>query len=163
MHGRSVFGDTVGIPDPGARPRPIGYRVPTNFATPIDASVGTREALTTTLQRTQSMPVPVSVPGQRVGYGARSALTEYMSRTTPVTGVAPNNLPIGRPRNPQPHFGPQAPLGQRMLRRDAGIFARPYQVGGTRYDAEHGFGPPSLGASPDGLGFRGFAGLIGYR
>lgn len=161
FHGRSVFGDSVTVPDP-TKSRPI-QRVSTNGLVPVVATIGTRLPVTNIRERTVSMPVPQSYPGQRVGYGPAAPLTEYMTRTTPIGPPRPVHEAIGPwmevPEAPMRANG--APLEQRMLERDAGIFHRPPTVGGARYRPPHTFGVPVFSGfqgTPDGLG-----GIRGYR
>lgn len=160
FHGRSVFGDSVTIPDP-TRSSPIGRRVPSGGAWPIAATVGTRIDVTQVRERTESIPIPQTYPGQRTDYGMRDPLDATMTRTIPIDHTRGVNVPIGPGRSPIPYQGPAAPLQQRMLERYAGIFHRPPEVGPQRYAPQHEFGPPTLGGlrgTPDGLG-----GLVGYR
>lgn len=166
FHGRGVFGDSVTIPDP-TKSRPIGYRVPVGGTWPIDATVGARQDVVGIRERTESINIPQAGYGQRTDRDVSGPLREFMSRTIPLDHARGVNVPIGPERSPIPYQGPAAPLQQRMLQKYAGVFHRPPEVGPHRYDAHHEFGPPVLGASPDGLGylrgFRGFGALRGYR
>lgn len=158
MRNQGIFGDSSAAPDP-TRSRPVmgsnvGTLVPVDHTFPLTSTIGTRIDVTKTLARTVSMPIPPEQPGQRVDYGMVSPLTGHLTRTLPITRTMQRTLPIGPPRDPRPRWGAPVPLDVQMLQRWSGIFHRPPEVGPHRYNANHPFGPPVLGAfgNPDGLG-----------
>ena len=162
---QSIFGDDVPVGDP-TKAQVIGARVPSQGVYPVQATLGTREPVTRTLTRTKSMTIPREIPGTWVDRNpVRAPLVSHRGVTTPISAVAPRNLPIGPQLDPRLSQAPEESFDARMLDRRSGVFHTPPMVGRDRYTEAHQFGPPTLGglSALSNAVFQGLAGLIGYK
>lgn len=152
--GQSVFGDATPVPSSASTPIDVesGGSVPINTGEASALSIAQHRAWRETIGRTGRL-----APGSVVGVDPTKVIDERVPMQIPIRTTDPQQLAVRplRPGEPGPGTHPETARQmayQQFLRlKHPGVFHTPPRVGQQRY-ADGSFGPPALGAGPDGLG-----------
>lgn len=155
MFGRTVFGDSATASDASVA-RPVDMspsQIPINADAQQQFAVSQVDPNALTIGALKRLPPPGTV----IGVDPRKPIDERTAQSIPISQTDPQSyaVPPLLPGEPGPG-GPVSFEAQRwrawLAQNQPGIFHTPPMAGPARYDADHRFGPPTLGASPDGLG-----------
>jgi hypothetical protein len=154
MFGRTVFGDATSAMNVSAS-RPVDV---SSSGLPINANAPQSYPVSSYGPNALAVGRPSSVyPGTTVGVDRAMQVSERIPQQVPIRATSSQQLVVPPMSSRAPGPGgivasEQAAWNAWIQRHMPGIFHRPPLVGPGRYSHGDGFGPPSLGTSPDGLG-----------